>query len=140
MYKPNRHFMTQLQTLDPRLGCEFNRDTQVFNVTYKRATGLPVPIVPVKTRDGKFRQPDQRELKVLYDGDMNRIDRREHLNKASKYCQEYREKAAKESSDMIREMTVDDKRQLGNAFGKIAGGKHNSTFRRIEQKPKGKVF
>jgi hypothetical protein len=141
MYKPNRNFMRQLKALDPSLGCEFNRDTNVFNVTYLRATGLPVPIMPVKTQDGKFRQPDQRELLTLGESDMTKIDRQTHLNKASKYCQEYREKQAKESTDMIKNRTLDDKRQLANAFGKLSGsGKFNSTFRRIEPKAKGQVF
>lgn len=140
MYEPDSHFMTKLKALDPKLGCEYNKNTERFNITYERVLG-PVPIMQVRSESGGYRQPDRRELIQLGEGDMCKTDRRTHLNKASKYCYDYREKAAKDSSDMIRDMTKDDKRQLGNAFGRIAGtGKCNSTFRRIKPKSKGKVF
>ncbi len=140
MYRPDSHFMDKLHTLDPKLGCEFNKNTEKFNITYQRATGNPVPIIQVSSDRGGYRQPDRRELHVLGEGDMCKTDRTTFLNKASKYCSDYREKEARTNSDNIRNMTKDNKNQLSSSFGKLLGGKHNSTFRRIEEKPKGKVF
>lgn len=141
MYKPERHFMRRLQELDKNLGCEFNRNTQRFNVTFKRATGQPVPIIQVNSENGGFRQPDQRELNILGESDLQRIGMKDRLNKASKYMFDYREKKAKEAKLNLKDMTKDGKHQLKRAVGRIVSGKCNtSTFRKIEDKPKGKVF
>jgi len=141
MYKPDRHFMKQLKDLDPKLGCEFNHNTQRFNITYKRATGLPVPIVQVKTEDEKFRRPDQREIKLLCESDTHRVSMNERLNKASKYMSDYREQKEREARENLRLMTIDDKRQLRRAFGRLHGPKYDgSIFNKATPKPKGKVF
>lgn len=141
MYKPDRYFMRRLQELDKNLGCEYNQNTERFNVTFKRATGQPVPIIQVNSEDGGFRQPDQRELSILGESDLARVDMKDRLNKASKYMFDYREKKEREARDNIRNLTKDGKHQLKRAVGRIVSGKCNtSTFRKIEDKPKGKVF
>jgi len=140
MYKPDPYFMKQLKSLDSRLDCKFNRDTNKFNITYDRVTG-PIPLVQVSSEAGGYRQPDRRELLVLGESDMEKHSRRDHLNKASKYVRDYRVKQIRDASDNIRNMTKDNKYQLKNAARKIMGsGKANSTFRRINVKPKGQVF
>ena len=141
MYNPDSGFIKELKKLDSNLGCEYNMDTGRFNITFKRATGLAVPIIQVKTEDGGFRYPDRRELNVLGESDLARVSMRDRLNKSTKYMQDYREKKAKEAKDNLRNMTKDGKRQLYNAFSRASGAsKGNSTFRRINQKPKGEVF
>jgi hypothetical protein len=141
MYKADRSFMKKLKVLDPKLDCVFNRDTEKFNITFQRATGKAVPIIQVSSEYGGYRQPDRRELTILGDSDMEKHSRRKHLNKASKYAQDYREKSEKDDRSNIRDMTKDGKIQLKQAFGRLAGaGKENATFRRIERKSKGKVF
>ena len=141
MHKPDRYFMKRLKQLDPKLGCEFNRNTERFNITYKRATGLPVPIIQVKTESGDFRQPDQRELDTLGESDLNRVSMKDRLNKASKYMFDYREKKQKEARENIKLMTQDDKRQLRRAFGRLHSPKYDSSvFKKPVYKPKGQVF
>lgn len=139
MYEPDTHFMEKLKSLDPRLGCKYNRDAGKFNITYDRVTG-PIPIIQVSSESGGYRQPDRRELLVLGESDMEKHSRREHLNKASKYVRDYRIKQIRDASDNIRNMTKDNKYQLKNAARRLMGsGKANSTFRRINVKPKGQV-
>lgn len=141
MYNPDHAFMKQLKRLDPKLGCEYNRDTERFNITYKRAIGEAVPIMQVKTDGGGFRQPDQRDINKLNESDTHRVSMKERLDKSSKYMYDYREKKRQEAKENIRLMTIDDKRQLRRAFGRDLSPKHNSsTFRKILPKSKGQVF
>lgn len=141
MYKANDYFMEHLKSLDPKLDCTFNHDTQKFNITFQRVTGNPVPIIQVSSESGGYRQPDRRELLILGESDMEKHSRRDHLNKVSKYCWDYRAKKERDAKDEIRNMTKDNKLQLKPAFERLAGiGKANSTFRRIEPKAKGQRF
>ncbi len=141
MYKPDSHFMDKLHALDPKLGCEFNRNTEKFNITYQRVMGDPVPIVQVSSDTGGYRQPDHRELLILGEGDQAKgKNPKERLQQTAKYFDDYREKKQKDARDNIRHMTLENRRQLTNAVGKLGGGKFNSTFRRITPKSKGKVF
>ena len=140
MQLPDRHFMKKLKNLDPKLGCEFNRNTEKFNITFDRVGRPAVVLFPVKSESGGFRQPDQRELTVLGESDLERVGMRDRLNKTSKYMADYRDKQAVDAKNNIRDMTKDGKIQLMNAIGRAGGGKHNSTFRRVKPKTKGKVF
>lgn len=140
MYKPSHTFMQRLRCMDSRLGCEFNTKTGRFNITYQRATGLPVPLIQVNSDSGGFKFPDERELKMLYDGDMNKMTLRERLNKTSKYVQDYRENAEKKARENIRDMTKDNKHQLKNVFDRVDGQAQTTHFRKIEPKPKGEVI
>lgn len=141
MYVPDHVFMKRLKSLDPKLGCKYNRDTQRFNITYKRATGQPVPIMQVNSDTGGFRQPDQREINKLHESDTQRVPMNEQLQKASKYMQDYRAKKEKEARENIRLMTKDDKLQLRKAIGRAAEPKaDHSIFNKPTYKPKGKVF
>lgn len=141
MYQPDRMFMGRLKALDKRLGCKFVKSHGHFVVDYKRACGQPVPIFMVKGDKGEFRQPDKRDLDFLKSGDLTREDMETKIQKSALYMERVREKKQKDAQDNIRNATKDDKIQLTNVFGRIAGGgKHNSTFRRIEPKSKGTVF
>lgn len=139
-YKPSRHFMQRLKVLDPKLDCEFNRNSERFVITFKRVTGPPVILFPCLTEDGGFRFPDQRDFDVLGESDCERVSMRERLNESSKYMQDYRDKKTADAKDNIRHMTLDNKRQLKKAMGALIGGKNNSSFRRVEHKPRGQVF
>ena len=141
MYKPDQFFMKKLKGLDPKLGCEYNKDFHRFNITYKRATGIPVPIMQVKTESGEFRHPDQREINVLHESDTQRVSMKDRLNKASKYMQDYRDKKKMEARENLRLITKDDKLQLRSGLGRAAGPKvDQSIFQKPVHKPKGKVF
>jgi len=140
MPKPDSFFMEKLKALDPKLSCEFNRNTQKFNVTFDRIGRDPVVLFPVESESGGYRQPDRRDLNVLGESDCERVGMRDRLNKTSKYMSDYREKKAADAKDNIRHLTLDGKNQLKKAYSNVGGGKNNSTFRRIERKPKGEVF
>ena len=97
----------------------------------------------IEADDGGFRHPDKRDLDRLYLSDTQREGNsaKQHLNHVVHYMEDYRAKLRKKSKEDFRNMTKDDRRQLMSAFGKLhAGGKFNSAFRRIDYKPKGKVF
>lgn len=141
MYKPSRYFMKQLKQLDPKLDCYYNKNAERFIITYQRATGEPVPILQVKTEDYKFRFPDKRDIDKLCEGDCLRVSMKERLDRASRYMTEYREKKRAEAKENIRLMTVDDRKILRRAVGRLHNPKFDSSmFRKIIHKPKGKVF
>ena len=135
---PDSGFMRKLKELDPKLGCEFDYDTEVFFITYERATGRPVPILIVKNVDGSFRQPDDREIKALHEGDRKRVDQATYLAKAAKYMEDARAKTARDRKSNIRDYTKDDKIQLMRALN--PNSKANRPFRQIAPKVTGKVF
>ena len=137
-YSPDRTFVKRLKQLDPRLGCKFRTDLRKFAITFDRVVGPPAEVLIVNNNGG-FRQPDERELKVLNDGDLQKTDIRTRLDRADNYMRDYRKKQEKEISDRIDLATKDDRIQLKNAYRKSfnTGGKP-SEFRRIIHKPKGK--
>jgi len=141
MLKPNAFFMKKLKTLDKNLDCFFNTRINRFIVTYKRVIGTAVPIMEVATDDGECRMPDQRDIDRLIESDTRRRNPEEHLKAVSKYMYDYREKKRAEATENIRLMTIDDRKQLRRAVGRLEGPKVNaSTFRRIVHKPRGQVF
>ena len=140
MYRPDSVFMGRLRALDKRLGCKYDGTHGHFVVNYQRAYGQPVPVFAVMNDSGGFRQPDNRDLNFLSSGDLEREDMKTKLQKSSLYMERVREKSKKDAHDSFRDATKDDKIQLTNAFGKLVGGKNNSPFRRIKNKPRGKVF
>jgi len=140
-YRPDRSFVNELKRTDKRLGCRFNG--QFFVVTYQRPQGDSVPIMSIRGEDGRFRQPDNRDVIKLKESDLAREDYREKFLRRSKMSEAIRDEKIKrmKRKEYFRDVTKDNKIQLRNAFGKAANiGKSNSTFRRIESKPKGKVF
>ena len=141
MYQPDRTFMNDLGALDKRLGCKFDHTHGHFVVDYKRATGQPVPVFMVKGDKGEFRHPDKRDLDFLQSGDLTKEDMKTKLQKSALYMDNVREKKKKDAHDNFRDATKDDKIQLTNAFGRLAGGgKNNATFRRIKPKARGISF
>lgn len=141
MYEPDKFFMKQLKDLDKNLGCTFNHNAGKFVITYKRATGQPVPLMQVVSESGGFRQPDRREIEKLKESDTHRVSMKERLNIASRYMQEYRENKEREARENIRYMTLDDKLQLRSAIGRCEGPKCDSSiFPKITPKSKGKIF
>jgi len=132
-YRPDPAFTKRLKELDPRLGCKFRRDLRRFAVTFDRVVGPPNEVLIVKGERGEFRHPDQRELKVLCDGDLHRTDMKTHLDKAENYMRDYREKEDAHVADEIRNRTKDDKLQLVNAYRKSfnTSGKPLPAFRKI---------
>ncbi len=143
MPRPDRSFINRLHSLDPKLGCMFNRDIECFVITYDRAVGPPAPILAVRdTLSGGFRAPDQRDIITLQEGDLARESMESRLNKSAKRSEELELQAIKKRRENIRDWTKDDKIQLMRATGRIhgRGGKAVRPFRQIPTKARGKVF
>ena len=137
---PDRSFMKDLRLMDKRLGCKFNGEH--FVITYDRGYGTPVNIARIKGKDDGFRQPDRRDLEFIRSGDMENDSVRRRLDRISYTAakEEQMERQAKVKEN-IKDMTKDDKLQLRRWFSnKYNLSKGNSEFRRINVKPKGKVF
>lgn len=143
MYTPDHGFVRKLKEVDRKLGCFFNRDSHLVVVTYKRATGEPVPIYTVTGDDGKFRVPDQRDVDKIREGDLENSSVKERLGKTAKYMEGFRTKHKKQTRDLINEATRDNKHQLKRVIDNIhnPSGKGNRPFRQLPPpKPKGIIF
>lgn len=141
MIKPERGFLRNLKNLDRRLDCVFRPEHGHFVIRYDRGYGEPVNLHMVKRDDGGFRQPDMRDLKVIYDGDMTNKKPELELAKRAYELLSVREESKRKSKEAFRDMTKDDHIQLMNAFQKAHGvGKNKAAFRPIPYKPKGQVF
>lgn len=142
MYSPDRGFVKKLKALDSNLGCRFVPRHGHFVITYRRAVGEPVPVLLIEGEDGGFRHPDDRDIRKLQEGDLQRVPMKERLRQVAAYMERDREVRARKRAEMLRDMTKDGKLQLSRTIGKIdhnPGGKR-MPFRRINLKPKGKVF
>ena len=136
-YKPDRTFISNLHRLDKRLGVKFNG--QHFVITYDRGYGEPINILVIKSENGGFRQPDRRDLNKLNQGDMSKQRFRDYWDRISKHFYDFREGKRAKTKEFFRDLTKDNKIQLGQAFGRLSS-KSNAAFRRIDPKSKGKVF
>lgn len=141
MIKPERGFIKNLKSLDRRLDCVFRPEHGHFVIRYNRGYGEPVNLHLVKTEGGDFRQPDNRDLKIIYDGDMTNKRAEVELSKRAYELMSMRDRDKEKAKENIRYMTKDDRIQLMNAFQKAHGlGKNKAAFRQISYKPKGQVF
>ena len=137
MYSVNRAFLKDLKLLDNRLDCEYDIEVERFVITYERATGGPVPVLIVGMNEGYFRQPDKRDIEMLWRGDNARISPKERILRTAKYMEDYRETRRRYMADEIRAMTKDGVNQLKPKLDRLRGsGKGNATFRRIDRKKK----
>lgn len=123
--------MKSLKTMDKRLDVKFN--DRNFVVTYARPYGEPVNVHLVRTADGGFRQPDQRDLSFIKSGDLENDRLKDKLERIARHSEEIREKSRKNSREEVRAMTRDNREQLKKAvLQKANERKANSAFRRIE--------
>lgn len=130
--RPDWSFMKQLKALDSRLGVKFNGEH--FVVTFQRPGQAEYNVWKVVDERGGFRQPDQRELEMLRESNLERIGPDERFNLAREYMERFRSDARERVKDEVKGMTRDSRIQLVQAFRRVAGsGKGNSAFRRIEQ-------
>jgi len=141
MINAERGFMKNLKALDKRLNCVFRPEHEHFVITYQRPYGEPVNLHCVKADDGGFRQPDNRDLKIIYDGDMSNRKADVVLAERAYELQHCRDKDVANAKDNIKHMTRMDKHQLINAYRKAGNvGKQRPAFRQVAYKPKGIVY
>jgi len=124
-------FLNRLKAIDQNLDCKYSQDADKFVIIHNNRI--------IFTVDGRY--PDDREIAMVAFADFRKKDHIQRQREAEAYARDYRSKKAKDARDNIHNMTTDDKIQLKRAYARVdVGGKENSTFRRIEKKPKGKVF
>jgi hypothetical protein len=141
MITPERGFLRKLKSMDKRLDCVFRPEHGHMVIVYDRGWGEPVNLLLVKADDGSFRQPDNRELQLLSDGDMEKQRLSDKLAKTAQHMYEVRENDQRKAGQLIRDLTKDNKIQLRNVYDKAHGrGKNKAAFRPITYKPKGQVF
>lgn len=141
IYTPDRAFMFKLKALDPRLGCVYRHDIERFVITWERPAGPPDEVWLVESETKGFRQPDDRDIGALCEGDLHRTDIKDRIDKVTHYMRRYRELEARRVSSNLRDATKDGKIQLMRAFNRAFNtGKANSAFRRVTPKPRGEVF
>lgn len=134
-------FPRQLNSLDRHLGCVFNPDIKRFIITWQRQDRSFLTLMRVENEDGTFRHPDTRDLCTLKKWDMEERRIRDVMREIAEYMVKTREKDRKDSRDMIKNATKDNKNQLIKAFAKLANvSKGNSAFRRIRDKARGQVY
>ena len=131
----DRSFKRDLRNLDRRLGTFFNGEHIV--VTFDRGHGQPVNILRVKAEDGTFRQPDQRDMKIIKGGDLAEGPKMElRLKEAAYKAERMREADKRKAHEKFRDMTKDDKTYLSQKIGQLMNiSKSNAAFRRIDHKP-----
>lgn len=144
MYNPDPSFMRKLKALDPNLGCVYVQEHEHFVITYKRAIGEPYNVLTIKNPDGSFRHPDERDIVALQKGDLMQVPMKDRLRQLSAYMEKDREDRARKRKQEVRDMTKDSRIQLMKHMAKLdsamSGGKENYHFRRINLRPRGKVF
>jgi hypothetical protein len=115
---------------------KFNENVGNFVVTYERGYGDPVNIYRVRDDSGGFRQPDQRDLKIIKGGDLNDGAKMETRLKEFAYQSEkIREDQKRKTHDNIRNMTRDDRRYLTQRIAKLTNtGKGVTAFRQVTPK------
>lgn len=138
---PDRGFIRKLKEIDPRLDCEFNRQYGKFVITCKAELSGRYELFLVEDGlDGGFRYPDNRDIISIHMADRYQKSRRQRILEGEEYMKNYRAKEDKRVKDAIHDMTKDDKRQLVRTYTKAANlGKAESTFRKVNVMPKGKV-
>jgi hypothetical protein len=137
---PNSGFVRKLKQLYPELEVEFSREHERFIITQPsrlRSGRVLLMIIGGYKIDNSFRQPDERDLKVLWKADMWRIGYKKQMMDGERAMLEAREKEEAKAEEEIRERTKDDKIQLSDGYRRAFNiAKANATFRRIENKPK----
>lgn len=133
---PDSTFVKDLKQFDSRLDVTFDRVAERFIIRRDRGWGKPWGVLLVETEDGRFRQPDQRDIKHLWDGDLWRHGGVEaRIRRGDVRRDEYEDKLTKDADDELRAITKENKIQLSNTFRKATNqGSKTPEFRRVEVK------
>ena len=129
--RPDWSFMKQLHSLNKKLGVKFNGTH--FIITFLTDKFGEVNIWKVVAADGGFRQPDQRELELLRESNLENAGKNERFNLIVEYMKKFHGDARAKRKEDILHATLENRIQLVQGFNRLHGsGKGNSAFRRIE--------
>lgn len=139
---PDPGFMRKLKAISPKLGCEFSREHARFVITCEGEISGRYELFLVEGDEGGgYRYPDNRDIRTIHEADRYFKSRRQREREAIEYMRKHREDEEKRERDTIRNMTKDGKHQLRRTYIKAANlGKCESTFRKINARPRGKVI
>jgi len=147
MYKgippsPDPRFMRKLKEYDKKLYFEFDRVLSRFVIRRKVEIREDPKIWIVETEDGRFRQPDERDIAVLYMADLWRRGGVKHrIRVGEQKLLEYERVQEQKMRDELRDVTKDNKYQLRSTFRKATNdGKALSPYRQLLPKAKGKTY
>lgn len=131
---PDPAFVKALKEYDSKLDIIFDRMAERFIIRRQRAYGMPWGVLLVETEDEQFRQPDQRDIKKLYEADLWKnggVDAR--IRRGEQTMWDYEEKLERDSKDTFRAMSRENKIQLSNTYRKATNqGSKAPELRRIE--------
>ena len=129
---PDWAFVKRMKALNKRLDIKFNGTHLV--ITFHTGRYGDVNIWQVVDEKGGFRQPDQRELDMLAESDLERLGPEQRWNLALAHMMGERYRQREAAREDIHDRTKDNRIQLSQAFARAAGySKANSAFRRIER-------
>ena len=133
---PDWAFVKELKQFDSKLDIVFDRMAERFIIRRDRGWGKPWGVLVIETMDGNFRQPDQRDIKKLWEGDLWKHGGvKEHIRRGEEKMLNHKEKQTKDAEDELRAVTRDNKIQLSNTFRKASNqGSKAPEFRRVEVK------
>jgi hypothetical protein len=83
-----------------------------------------------------------RDIETLQKSDMAKMRLKDRLQRVAQHFEETRRKTREQTRELIRQRTLEDRRQLMPRFARLAnvGGKHNSTFRRVDLRRRGQTL
>jgi hypothetical protein len=140
---PDWVFVRDLREFDPQLRIRFERRFEKFVISKKRAFGDDFNVLVVQTDNGAFRQPDQRDIKKLYDGDLWRHGGvKERVRRGEEQMLEAEPKGIANAEDELKARTRENKIQLSNAYRKTFNeGSKAPELRRIDvQNPRARTI
>jgi hypothetical protein len=135
-------FVRDLREFDPQLRIRFERRFEKFVITKRRAFGDDWNVLVVQTDNGDFRQPDQRDIKKLYDGDLWRHGGvKERIRSGEEKMLAAQPKDIANAEDELKARTRENKIQLSNAYRKTFNdGSKSPEIRRIDvQNPRART-
>lgn len=140
---PDPGFVKKLHTFDPTLKCQFSRKLGKFVITQPNRlhSGESVAAIVEGDTGAGYRQPDNRDIKALYEADFEIKDHKRRILEGEEAMLEHEKNQEERVAAEIRDITLDSKYQLRNTYVKAANeGKGMAPFRQVTVKPKGKVF
>ena len=140
---PDPGFVKKLHTFDPKLKCEFSRKLGKFCITQpnRLRSGKSIAAIVEGDTGAGYRQPDNRDIRILYEADFENKDHKRRIREGEDYIIDYQKEQERKNTETIRDITKDSKYQLQNELIKAYNlGKGMAPVRPVKVRPNGKVF
>jgi hypothetical protein len=136
---PDRQFVKDLKTFDPKLGIRFCRNRGQFVITQPSKVSGRVDALAIEgNHGGGYRQPNIRDIRALYYGDFARKRGKDRILEGEERWRQMKIKEQENIKDDILHQTRDNKRQIANTYNKACNNSKGVTgFRQVTPKSKG---